>query len=393
MLQARTSSILSCRFVTTLLALTLASARIQAQDQCNDILKSGVHDTYQSISKENAKQAYKTALCDEHSSLYRHDNSANGAITAYGYGDGSGGFSNQTLSDMRSRYCADTHTQISEDDFKSLAQKTIDPLVVQNWNECMQHQGRGLFGNVDVNGSDVIFTIEWRGLDGVNSATVIDAPQISGVTCQELTIRKDLTLNDTSISQLCRRNGKDAVTFVVNTNRGPKTLKLSAVKESSDEHVARYEATGPVTPASPAMNVVVTRTNHDDSDHLDITFQAPSSQHALEWIRFGAHRGDPNGPFCPGNPPPSNCPFTPFEQVPVSTFPQTTGHWNSGATVTVAVDVPKQYSDATRGWELHFVIGYGNGNKPGQTYYASPNLLTGQQVQAAASTDGEPTHQ
>jgi hypothetical protein len=67
-----------------LLSITTESQSAYAQDSCGDILTSGVHNTYQRVDKNDAKSAYKNALCNDKSSLRSNGSSVGGGASYMG---------------------------------------------------------------------------------------------------------------------------------------------------------------------------------------------------------------------------------------------------------------------------------------------------------------------
>jgi hypothetical protein len=340
----------------------LVSSIAAAQDQCSDVLTSGVHNSYQSIDKASAKSQYQRELCDEGSKLHNNNASGSGNISVFGYGEGSGGGASNKVDEEKRKYCSKDSGEMSDDDFHSLVQITIDPFIVQNWKECMQSRGKGMYGNVDVNGTDVIFTVEWQGFGGVNSATVDRlSPVITGAVCPDKTIHGGLVLDDRADkTQVCQRVGSSAVTFVLNTNRGSKTLKLSAVPQRNESPAVRYRPVDPNMPWLTAMNLRVKRTEQNGQPHLSVDFTVPP-------------------PPDPNYPPYTQISIYGFQvtpgkrtELPPDTFTSVQGNWRPGNKVMLQLDVPKQFSDPAKGWFVVFCIG-----SPTKGCLPTPNLLVG----------------
>jgi hypothetical protein len=230
-----------------------------------------------SITPSNsAKSSYNHALCDEHSSLNDKSSTASGGINAIGYGDANFNSGSKDVQDMKSKYCQQDSGEMSDDDFRSLVQVTIDPFVVQNWRECMQSQGKGLYADVDVNGQDVIFTFQWQGFAGVNSVTVDNSPQVTGAVCAQPNIKAHTVLLDrVDVTELCHRLGDSAVTYVLNTSGGAKTLKLSPRPKPQVSQSVRYRPSDPMISALPAMNLIVAKSQINGQTHLRISFVIP----------------------------------------------------------------------------------------------------------------------
>lgn len=329
------------------------------QDKCSDVLVSGVHNTYQSISKEQAKSSYVHDLCDESSSLNQGSSGGSGSISIFGVGQGSGGGGNKTLSDMRKKYCSQNSGDMSDDDFHSLIQVTIDPFIVQNWKECMQSQGKGLYGNVDVNGNDVLFTIEWQGFAGVSSVKVTKTPQVTGALCRSPSITSATVLQDrVDVTELCNRLGDNAVTFVVNTSAGAKTLKIGPRRQMETAHAVRYRPSDPTMGWVPAMKLTVERSEMSNQTHLKVDFTVPPppfSNYSYKQISIYGFQLTPNGRM----------------DLPSGTFASRVGDWQPGNQISLSLDVPSQFADPQQGWFTVFCIGSPAGCLP------SPNLLAG----------------
>src|SRR5579862_9898711 len=128
MASSATTRSLSFTFAT-LLVLAVPGA-IFGQDRCADILTSGVHNTYQNISKNNEKSQYKNSLCDESSALNTSNPNGSGEVNVIDIVDVKGQGGNSTVSDLRRKYCTQNSGDMSDDDFQSLVRITIDPYIV-----------------------------------------------------------------------------------------------------------------------------------------------------------------------------------------------------------------------------------------------------------------------
>ncbi len=355
-----------CRGVTTgwiTVALTyFVTQWAMGQDRCADILTSGVHNTYQSIKKDNAKSQYKAALCDEASSLNTANPNGSLDVNVIDIVDIKAGGGNSTVSDLRRKYCTQNSGEMTDDDFQSIVRITIDPYIVENWRACMDSHGQGLYGNVDVNDKDIIFTLMWQGFAGVSSATVKDTPQVAGVTCPRRSIVSGQTLRDqVSVSQLCRRKGNGAVTFLVNTTAGSRTLKLSPIIKSSNPNVpapAVKEYLPAAEPGVANLKVQVQRIDMGGQYHMRIIFTTPpvgGNVLAYNLIQVYGYQMKVGGRV----------------DVPPSVFPMIPGHWAPGDVGSFEFDLPKQMSDPSQGWNVRFELGTAAAAWP------SPNLLTG----------------
>jgi hypothetical protein len=344
--------------MATALVGSIFSLPVSAQDQCGDVLTSGVHNTYQSISKSNVKSSYKDQLCDEQSSLNTSASGGGGSISVFGIGDASGQGGNSTVNDLKSRYCKINTGDLSDDDLQSLMKITIDPNIVENWRECMDSHGVGLFGNIDVNGPAVVFTIEWRGIAGLNSVRVKGSPQLDGVKCQTTPIASGAVLtNKVPLSESCQRVGNKAVTFVVNTTGGAKTLKLGAKQPPGNQPgVLRYRPSDPALKVD--LKVIVFKSQLGNETHLRVVFTVPpvaglvTSYNMIEVYGFEITQGG-------------------RIDLPPQTFPTINGRWARGDVATFELDVPNQFSDPSKGWEVRFGVG------SSAALYPSPNLLMG----------------
>jgi len=358
-----------CLSVACLLSMT-ESHTAHAQDSCSDILASGVHNTYQRVDKNDAKSAYKNALCDDKSSLHSNGSSVGGGASYMGIG-ASGHADKSQVDQMASKYCSSNSSDLSDDDFHTLATQTIDPFIVDNWRQCMAGNNRGLFGNVDMNGSDLMLTLEWRGFGGVTATKIAAPPQMTGATCDVGTFKTGTELKDTvAISALCHRNGNDAVTFVFNTDAGSKVLKLSAIAPivTSTRYAPKYP---PGWGPNGLHDVVVTRTDEGTQFHFVVEYTAPAAPVMP--------------PMLPGYqaPPWQNLAVNIYENhttgggtttLPPDLFPTFTERYNVGDKVRLEFHLPSQYADPLDGWDLRSCIGTSSSCTP------SPNLLEGHTI-------------
>jgi hypothetical protein len=103
------------------------------------------------------------------------------------------------------------------------------------------------------------------------------------------------------------------------------------------------------------MNITIGERDLGDHYHLKIRFTVPTQETAEKFDLIliyglqivGGKRSD----------------------LPSDTYPTLHGNWNIGDRVTLEVDIPKQFSDAGKGWNLTFCVGSDQG------CWSSPNLL------------------
>ncbi len=356
----------------TILVSISAFVSCNAQDQCGDILTAGIHNTYQQISRDDSRAAYQQALCDQNSSLYNSQSSTGGGISVFGIGGADAQHGQQEVNNLYHSHCENQQKQLSDDDFNSLVEVTIDPNIVDNWRECMQANGKGLFANVDVNGAALTFTLDFEGLPGVNEAKILANPQVQGAVCSSSQFRAGIKLAaKVDKTELCERLGRNSVTFVVNTSAGSKTLKLAALPDLTPRSV-KYRPHDMSSPAFDNLNTIVTRTPGSLEDKLVIQFELPNTLPIPRGLALPLtfHRilvyGSQNFPAGPGRP------FPEWNPLPESTFPHVDGTWKTSDKVSITVDIPKQFSDPSQGWDIRFcVMDSSSGCDP------SPNLLLG----------------
>jgi hypothetical protein len=348
---------------SSMVVLAYSTLAMAQQDKCSDILTSGVHDTYQNISKENAKSAYEKALCDQYSSSTSSGSGTNAGVSAEGYGSVNFGQNNSTAANLAHKYCESENQNMSDDDFHSLVEVTIDPYIVENWRECIAGHSQGLYGNVDVNGDDIVFTLEWLGSIGKAAATVTSNPSITGATCDSPHVVNGTTLGfQTSVSDECHRSGNDAVTYVLNTDGGSKTLKLSPLAPAKVLNTQHYRCSDGSTAWGNAMHVMLARTDLGPVQRFVVNFTVPPppvTPYPFKLITvygFQLQGGE-------------------HQNLPMSTFTPIPGNWSTGDKINFEVDVPVQFTDPGDGWQIRFCIGTSNG------CLQSPNLLTGVPIQ------------
>jgi hypothetical protein len=367
----RMNCFLAVSLVTTSMIIPTS---IYGQDRCGDILTSGVHNTYQNISKTNAKSSYQQALCDQLNTSNSTGSSTNAGVSVLGYGDLTFGNANSTANTLYHKYCEGSNQEMSDDDFHSLVQITIDPTIVENWKECMASHGQGMYANVDVNGADLLFSVEWLGFGGVSTSKITNSPKITGAVCKEPPLVKGTVLQDqVLVTELCQRQGDDTVTFVVNTNRGSQSLKIPAPRKSTIAAAQRYRPADPSIPAAAAMNIEVSRRDLGGLYELAVSFTVPPAPpnavnpYLTDLIKiWGGQRTFPS----------ATVKYTPVAPIPLppSTFPDVHGSWKTGDRVNFIVEVPKQFSDPSQGWIIGFCAGTNKGCFP------SPNLLMGSPI-------------
>ncbi len=125
---------------------------------------------------------------------------------------------------------------------------------------------------------------------------------------------------------------------------------------------SRYKPVDPTAPWSALLNVTVTRSDLGSAYLLQVDFTVPVTPNPVPYgfdlitvygfQRHGTERSD----------------------LPLGMFPSTRGSWKPGDTVTLKIDIPKQYADPAQGWDLRFCVGSTAGCLP------SPNLLLGSPV-------------
>jgi hypothetical protein len=128
----------------------------------------------------------------------------------------------------------------------------------------------------------------------------------------------------------------------------------------------RYRPMLGAVPSSNDMNSVVTKTDEGDHIQLVIAFTAPQASQSMpapfDLIKiYGSQHVGRAG--------------TRPKMLPTDTYPYLHGNWNPGNRITITLNVPKQYSDATQGWNLTLCIGTTSAG-----CVPSPNLLTGERI-------------
>jgi predicted membrane metal-binding protein len=154
--------------------------------------------------------------------------------------------------------------------------------------------------------------------------------------------------------------------FVAAPN-GASAAKSSQRKQQARQvvNVQRYKPADATIPLAGIMDTTVTRRLLPGQCELAVSFTVPppSADPTLGPFQYhvimiyGSRRYGPN--------------VSQVERLPESTFAPVQGNWKAGARVSFTVNVPRQYSDPGRGWEVHFCVGSAERCTP------SPNLLTG----------------
>jgi hypothetical protein len=358
---------------------------------CSDILEAGIHNTYQTLDKSSLRTAYKNALCDQKSHLHSGSTNVSASGNYYYVISGNGDYSQSNVDQMASKYCQSGSSDLSDDDYHQLARMTVDQYAVDAWTKCMQSSGHGLFAKLDLNGNDVILTLEWQGFAGVNTATIAGKPYTDNLDCNAQLIFRDgfVLQTNTAVTQVCRRiNANDVSTFNVNTSGGSQTLKLAAIPIApAGPTPHRYQASAPF--ATPLDPVVVESVDAGPTRHLIVSFKAPAGPPAMPppgvipvpgsanaaWVPLPVPAPGP-GATSSGAPavipvPSSGSasgtfnrilfkaghtnPSGPPQYVPNGSFPEVSGTWRTGDDIQFSLDVPSNYfSDS--GWFLTFCL-------------------------------------
>jgi hypothetical protein len=161
-------------------------------------------------------------------------------------------------------------------------------------------------------------------------------------------------------------NGASNAPAPASSANGPEPSLAPGAPAKSSSKPERYRPMLGAAPSSNDMNSVVTKTDEGDHVQLVIAFTAPQASPSMpapfDLIKiYGYQRVGPAG----------NRP----KMLPADTYPYLHGNWSPGNRITITLNVPKQYSDATQGWNLTLCIGTTSAG-----CVPSPNLLTGERI-------------
>lgn len=99
------------------------------------------------------------------------------------------------------------------------------------------------------------------------------------------------------------------------------------------------------------MNIAVTRWESETVYHLAVQFTLPEKIGYLS-VSYPLHRIAIYG---------SRRQRVERVELPKDTFPSIAGEWKGGDSVRFEFDLPKEYADQSKGWDLRFCIGDGSG--------------------------------
>jgi len=132
----------------------------------------------------------------------------------------------------------------------------------------------------------------------------------------------------------------------------------------------------PDLPSMARMNIVVVKNDLGDQYRLDVSFTVPAvptpgRPYPFNLITiYGLQLYGPNRSL--------------RHMLLPSTFAPITGNWATGDPVTFSINVPKEFSDASQGWEIRFCIG-----SSAVGCLPSANLLTGSPINAQTDSQSD----
>jgi hypothetical protein len=229
--------------VAALTSLFPGSVRAQNADQCRDVLQDGIRDQYSVTSSANMKSAFKNGFCNSTSN-------SSGSSTGAGLGVSvpladailgiKGNYSQDQQQAMKNKYCGNSSSDLSNDDYESMMKRVASVAVIQAWAQCMHDRApvppqAGLVSDVvSAGASDFVFRFRWIAGFQTNSAKVKDFFP-SHATCSGPSISKGATIGTGWSVAQCTRQGNDAVMITVEADDqlGATTQTLPAITQTN----------------------------------------------------------------------------------------------------------------------------------------------------------------
>lgn len=202
-----------------LMLVPLLACHAQSEDRCRDILQNGVRDEYSDVRNRNIRSSFQASLCSDYNQSSRSGSGGNLGVSipiADALVGVKGGYSQDQVQKMGSKYCGDNASNLSDDDFTSMMKRVASEKVVEAWSNCMATtagQG-GLQSATEIDGKEITFKIKWMPRFGVNSVTVDDF-FVKGATCDPIRLRDGVSIGTEWKLQHCSRNGEGPVIITV----------------------------------------------------------------------------------------------------------------------------------------------------------------------------------
>lgn len=213
-------------------AFCLAPAYLYAS--CQDILADGIRDKYNFAFDSSLAQTTKYAICNTKSRDSASSSGLNLKIPIPEIGAVLGlGSNNDSIRKSLNQFCRNGQSTVDENLATSWASSTINPNILEAWNQCKLGGGFQCDAAPLAN-NDFKITISWKRANvgaGTEKAVLNALPQFSNAACSQGPQLGNGTeiLDDSSIERICARVQSAEPAFVVlNSSQGSATCFLPA---------------------------------------------------------------------------------------------------------------------------------------------------------------------
>jgi hypothetical protein len=203
-------------------ALVLLSfVALNAVADCQEILESGLRNTYSLTRSGNFKNSFSNSFCN--SNLQKGTNSAGGNAdigfeTPYGPIGLGGGYSEKQAKELQNSACGGSNGALSDEQYLNVLQKIADPNIVHAWSVCKATEGGLLLNGELLDSTNLIVSLEFRNAAAVHQATLMGKPGVTGANCQDMPWEKGTLITGSRQYVQCTRQGNSPVSFIVNSD-------------------------------------------------------------------------------------------------------------------------------------------------------------------------------
>src|ERR1700733_13747126 len=124
--------------LAVLALLITCNAGAQGTDQCRDFLQQGIRDEYSVTSSVDMRSAFKSGFCNSTSN-------SSGSTTGGGLGVSvpladailgvKANYNQDQKQEMSGKYCGNSSSSLSDDDYVSMMKRIASVAVVQTWSQ------------------------------------------------------------------------------------------------------------------------------------------------------------------------------------------------------------------------------------------------------------------
>ena len=204
-----------------LILLPLTSLYAQSQNLCRDVLANGVREQYSVASDGDLRTAFRSALCSALGQSGEEGANADAGLTAPVKGlvdGGNAGYNGSQQRQMKTRYCGDGGSQLSDGDFGNMMESIASETVFADWSKCVEEAGRassqdnqtGLVS--DLQGEDqetLLFRTKWVPRPNSPRSVTVEDFYVRGATCQPLELAEGKSIGTEWVVQSCARQRDD----------------------------------------------------------------------------------------------------------------------------------------------------------------------------------------